>query len=713
MPITAGTLLGPYEILAPLGEGGMGEVWKARDSRLNRIVAIKTLKAGYRVRFRQEARALAALNHPHICTLYDIGDDYLVMEYIEGAPISGPMALEEALRLAGEIADALEAAHQRGLLHRDLKPSNILVTKSGAKLLDFGLAKSILDSGGEDTTKTSEGAIVGTAAYMSPEQACGKPLDQRSDIFSFGAVLYEMLSGRRPFRGDSMVETLSAVMRDHPAVLDSPAWPVVTRCLAKRPEDRYQSMAEVKAALKSPSAKPAGLRQHSIAVLPFANMSGDKEQDYFSDGLAEEIINLLAQIPGLKTIARTSAFAFRGKEQDIRAIAATLGVSTVLEGSVRRAGSRIRVTAQLISAEDGAHLFSERYDREMADIFAMQDEIAEAITKALRMKLAPQPEPRRQHTPDLRAYEAVLQARHEFYLLSPASMARARQYLEQAIALDPEYARPHGELAIVFSGMGLINIGTAHEVMPLARSAGQKALELDPSQPEALAALASVKAFYDFDWQEAGRLFERCQDSPLARHRHAMYLASMGRAEEALADYERILADDPLNLFFRAHFANFLLICGRVSDSLREVRQVLEREDNKIMGIGVLARCFMAQGALEDALRAAEEAVRLVPWYLDIAGWLAGLLSLAGEDERAAAEVRKLGDGTANGAPWAFCTYYLLTGAIDRAAEWAVRAIQQRNSVVTVCMWYPHVAPLRRSAHWPKLMKMMNLPGSA
>jgi len=370
MPITAGTRLGPYEILAPLGAGGMGEVWKARDSRLNRVVAIKSLKAGAGVRFRQEARALAALNHPNICTLYDIGDDYLVMEYIEGAPIAGPMAIGEALRLAGEIADALEAAHRRGLLHRDLKPSNVLVTKSGAKLLDFGLAKSTVDSGDDDATKTTEGAILGTAAYMSPEQACGRPLDRRSDIFSFGAVLYEMLSGQRLFRGDSIAETLSAVMRDHPPALDCPAWPVVSRCLAKRPEDRYQDMADVKAALKGAAAQPADRQRHSIAVLPLANLSGDKEQD-------------------------------------IRTIAATLGVSTVLEGSVRRAGSRIRVTAQLISAEDGAHLFSERYDREMADIFAMQDEIAEAITKALRMKLAP-PEHSRQHTPDVPAYDAVL-----------------------------------------------------------------------------------------------------------------------------------------------------------------------------------------------------------------------------------------------------------------------------------------------------------------
>jgi serine/threonine-protein kinase len=363
MPLSVGERLGPYEILAPIGAGGMGEVYKAKDTRLDRIVAIERLHGhtsdSSRARFEQEARAIAALNHPHICQVYDVGPDYLVLEYIEGKPLvsqqsPGPVPVDEAVSVALQIAAALEEAHSRGIIHRDLKPDNIFKTRTGIKILDFGLAKLAADA---DATRTAEGTVMGTAAYMSPEQAQGKSGDARSDIFSFGAVLYELLAGRRAFTGDSMASILAAVLNADPAPIQAaPALhQVVMRCLRKAPEQRFQTIAEVKKALEQVTAKPAE-KQPSIAVLPFANMSQDKEQEYFNDGLAEEIINLLAQIPGLKVIARTSAFAFRGKEQDIRAIAGALGVSTVLEGSVRRAGNRIRVTAQLISAEAAAAL---------------------------------------------------------------------------------------------------------------------------------------------------------------------------------------------------------------------------------------------------------------------------------------------------------------------------------------------------------------------
>ena len=390
MPLSAGDKLGPYEIVALIGSGGMGEVWKARDTRLGRIVAIKRLKGPHGRRFEQEARAVAALNHPNICQIYDVGPDYLVLEHIDGKPLAGPLRMEETVRLAIQIASALEEAHARGILHRDLKPANILVTTKGtAKLLDFGLAKLMTGIDAE-VTNTIEGAVVGTAAYMSPEQAQGKSLDERSDIFSFGAVLYEMASGHRAFGGSSMVDVLSAVVRDEPQPVQSPPEMnrLVMRCLRKVPAERYRTIAEVRLALEQISVKPID-QQPSVAVLPFVNISADKENEYFSDGLAGEILNLLANIPGLKVIARTSSFAFRGKEQDITKIAEALGVRTILEGSVRRAGSRIRVTAQLIEAENGSHLWSERYDRNMTDIFAIQDEIGQAISEALKVRLAP------------------------------------------------------------------------------------------------------------------------------------------------------------------------------------------------------------------------------------------------------------------------------------------------------------------------------------
>jgi TolB-like protein len=427
------------------------------------------LKGRHSARFEQEARAIAALNHPHICQIFDIGPDYLVLEYIEGKPLKGPAPANEALRLAAQIAEALDAAHRKGVVHRDLKPANILVTAEGlAKLLDFGLAKHVTDP---EETATIEGTVLGTAAYMAPEQTEGKSLDARSDVFSFGAVLYELLSGRRAFHGENSISTMAAILHKEPAPLDAPAplQAIVKKCMAKAPVLRYQSMAEVRAALREATLAAEPQKQPSIAVLPFANLGGDKEQEYFSDGLSEEIINALAQIPGLKVIARTSAFAFRGKELDIREIAERLGVETVLEGSVRRSGNRVRITAQLITAADGSHLWSQRYDREMADIFAVQDEVAAAIAGVLQGKLGVQAAPRRR-TPKPEAHEAYLKARHYNSKLTPEGLDRAKEFYEQAIALDPEFELAHVGYADYLLLVGSTWGSTRELTVPLVNS---------------------------------------------------------------------------------------------------------------------------------------------------------------------------------------------------------------------------------------------------
>ncbi len=699
----------------------MGEVYKARDTRLDRIVAVKVSNEQFSERFEREARAVARLNHSNICTLHDVGLNYLVMEYIEGAPLKGPLPLDQALKYAAQICDALDAAHSKGITHRDLKPANILITGSGVKLLDFGLAQvGPVSNSIEDATQnfglTEAGTILGTAAYMSPEQAEGKPVDARSDIFSFGVVLYEMLTGQRAFHGESAISIMAAILYKEPAALDAPpaVRNIVTRCLSKSPAGRFQSVTELRTALESVATARPEDKQPSIAVLPFANMSGDKENEYFSDGLAEEIINVLAHISGLRVIARTSAFAFRGKEQDIREIAEALGVRTILEGSVRRAGNRIRVTAQLISSADGSHLWSERYDREMADVFAIQDEIAAAIAAALKTKLAVQPESSRQHTPKLAAYHAVLRARHHLSKVTPESIPRARECLEQAIAIDPEYALPHSVLGGSYVSPAVYGMLPAHQAMPLGRAAYQKALEIDPLLPEALVGLATISMLYDYNWKEAERLFGMAMTrGPLpvgARTRYGHYLFFTGRVEAALKEHESAVQGDPLNLSLRSQYAFALMGAGRDADAVSECRRILELDENYYLGHFYLSLAHVQRGDIQEALASAERAYSLAPWARSNSGYLAGLLKLTGDTGRAKTVLEKLGDGTDYGAPMGFVLYYLVCSEFEQAADWAEKAIEQREPVVRVLLVLQLAKELRRSSRWPALAKMMNLP---
>jgi len=711
MPLSTGDKLGPYEILAPLGAGGMGEVWKARDPRLDRIVAIKQLKGEHSARFQREAHAIAALNHPHICQIYDVGPDYLVMEYVEGKPLCGPLRVEEAVKLALQIAGALEDAHSRGLLHRDLKPGNILVTAKGAaKLLDFGLAKLMTDSDSE-ATKTIEGAVMGTAAYMSPEQAQGKSLDERSDIFSFGTVLYEMLSGTRAFSGSSMLDTLNSVVRDDPAPLQSPASDIVKRCLAKEPAQRFQSIAEVKAALESISMKSVD-QQPSIAVLPFVNMGGDKENEYFSDGLAEEIINFLAQIPGLKVTARTSAFAFKGKTEDIRKMAGALGVATILEGSVRRSGPRIRVTAQLINAHDGYHLWSQRYDRDMADLFDLQDEIAQSIASALHVKLAGTPVP---YKPSLPAYEALLKARYCFGTFRPDLLAHAKECYEQAIALDPKFAQAHCEYGNYFWGLALAGALPANQALPMIRSLAERALELDPSLPDGHAMSGIVAVYLEYDWKEAERRFRlamaRDPVSVNVRLYYTWYLQLVGRPTEAVQQMNLGLQADPLNLTLRQNRAVFLAGAGRDEEAAEGFREVLELNPSMVLAQLALAALHASCGELGQALALCEKAYAVAPLPSGI-GLLAGLLKRTGDVQQAEELLQKFQPADAFGVPRGLAIYHWVLQEFEAEADWLEKAIDQHDpyGALFLRLWYGR--ELRSTPRWAGLMRKLNLPES-
>jgi TolB-like protein/predicted Ser/Thr protein kinase len=705
MSLTPGDKLGPYEILAPLGAGGMGEVWKARDTRLGRLVAIKQLKADHSARFEQEARAIAALNHPHICQIFDIGPDYLVLEYIEGRLLRGPMAAEDAITLALQIAGALEEAHAHGILHCDLKPGNILLTAKGAKLLDFGLAKLT-----GDANPTQSAGVAGTPLYMSPEQAEGKALDARSDVFSFGAVLYEALAGSRAF------DSLAAVLRDEPGTLEAPPAlrAIVTRCLRKAPADRFPSAAELRAALQMAeghSSKITAEQQPSIAVLPFANLSDDREQEYFSDGLAEEIINLLARIPGLQVTARTSSFAFRGKEQDVTKIAEALRVRTILEGSVRRAGNCIRVTVQLINAVDGYHLWSERYDRDLSDIFAVQDEISAAITAALEIRLWPAGMPRRRYQPTLPAYEAYLRARHAWGQATPKSFAGAQQGLELAMALDPGFALPYVFMGNLYAAYAVLGSLPAHEAFPQARRFVSGALELDPDLPEAHAYLGAIAMYYDYDWMEAERRFQRALAcAPVSADTHLLYGVyryATGRTTEGVEEVLQAVLADPVLPANRVYYAIALATAGRLPEAIDEMHKLCDPAPSYWPAQGTLSMLYWLQGDRANALMHAASAYESAPWNAAMCGLYAGGLAATGLGERAAELMAKL-PHQAYGTPWAFVLYHHRCGEMDVAAEWFAKAIKERSPRVFMgSLLGPEFCSGPR---WARLAGMMHLP---
>ena len=564
-----------YLIDRELGRGGMATVYLTRDLRHDRQVALKVLHGNIAAmlgpeRFLREIKLAARLQHPHILPVFDSGEAdgelWYTMPYVAGESMrgrlfrEGALPLDEALRIAIQVADALDHAHRHGVVHRDVKPENILLAEGHAWLADFGVARA---EGGVSERLTETGMVVGTPAYMSPEQAIGEVgLDGRTDIYALGCVVYEMLTGKAPYRGGTPAAVLaqqltSPVPSLRAARAGAPEWidRVVSKALSKAPADRFATAAGLAAALVAPRATEAVAAlpaDKSIAVLPFANLSADPDNEFFADGMTDELINALAKVPGLRVVSRTSAFAFKGKQIDVRSIGAQLNVQAVVEGSVRRAGRRLRLSAQLTNVADGYQLWSETFDRELEDVFAIQDELSRGIVRALQIRLlgAESAALVKPSTDDFEAYTLYLKGRHFWNRRTEAGLRLGLDYFEQALARDPGYAPAHAGVADSYAILGFYSSLPPTEAFPKARQAASRALELDPTLAEARPALAYVAMYHDWDWAGAEREFRLAIAlNPGYSTTHQWYgnfLSILGRFDESVAEFSRAIALDPV-----------------------------------------------------------------------------------------------------------------------------------------------------------------------
>jgi eukaryotic-like serine/threonine-protein kinase len=682
-------LAGRYAVEREVGHGGMAIVYLARDARHDRMVALKVLHDRFTERlgperFLREIRVAARLHHPHLLPLYDSGEAggflYYVTPFIEGGSLrdelvaQGRLALGRALRISHQVADALDYAHRQNVVHRDVKPENILLDEGHAIVADFGVARAVTAAA---ETLTQTGVMVGTPAYMSPEQAGDTPIDGRCDIYALGCVLFEMLAGAPPFTGSTPIAiiaqritgpapTLGAVGAVVPAMVEA----LVARTLAQRPDDRFQTAADLARALAEAEAgqsrptmtPPATIRVAprvaAVAVLPFVNMSADPENEFFSDGMTEELINALTRVEGLRVASRTSAFAYKGRDVDVREIGQRLNVTAVLEGSVRRAGNRLRVTAQLIDAADGYHLWSDTYDRQLADVFEVQDELTRSIVGTLRSKLTggrsaggattisgPLVVPA---TSSLEAYTAYLKGRFFWNMRTLDGYRSGIECFEAARALDPTFALPHTGIADCWAMLGFDYFGgvPATEGMPRAKAAAQRALELDDSLAEAHSPLGVTAMLYDWDWAEAERRFRRAlelkPDYVPALLWYSHFLTVMKRHDESLATIRHAAEVEPLGMIVHQGVARSLHYAGRDEEAVEHARRLLGMDPGFVTAYETIARPLCHLGRLAEAEEYAREGVdRSGRWSL-LLGALGYVRGRMGKQAEAAAILSEL-----------------------------------------------------------------------
>jgi serine/threonine-protein kinase len=683
--LAKGSLLaGRFEVQDEIGTGGMGTVYKVIDRKINEEMALKILKpeiapkAEVIERFKNELKLARRISHKNVCRLYDLHEEagtlFITMEYVPGEGLDvlihreGRLSAEKACALARQIVEGLVQAHNLGVIHRDLKPRNIMIDSQGnVRIMDFGIARHL---GGPDLT--ADGIMVGTPHYMSPEQASGESVDQRTDIYALGAILFEMVVGRPPFEGENALAVAfkhKTELPKHPREFN-PEVPasfdrLIIKCLAKKREDRYQSAEELlvelvrfmagepAAATEAPGIKSATLSPgereciSSIAVLPFKDMSPQRDQEHLCEGLAEELINALAQVKGLKVAARTSAFSFKGKDADIREIGRQLNVDSILEGSVQKSGPRLRVTTQLVCVEDGYHLWSDRFDRNMKDIFAVQDEIAMAVVERLEVELVAGEKEKitKRHTRDEKAYELYLKGRYHWNRRSPRDMVMAVDCFQRAIDRDPRYALPYVGIADVFNMLAEFGFIPPGEAYLKSRSLLQKAQEIDDSLSDLYVSLALLTYAYEWDLPAAERLARRSIElNPSNAFAHAWraeIIGTGGRLEEALEEARKAIEIEPLSPMHHALYGIILGGQGRAEESRAYLTKTLAMEpDNPMfqawLGMEYLAKPAAPEKAIEHLQKAAD--LGLSGAY----GWLGMAQAMAGRKEEAFKCLKKL-----------------------------------------------------------------------
>jgi serine/threonine protein kinase/Flp pilus assembly protein TadD len=761
MPLSAGDKLGPYEILASIGAGGMGQVYRAQDSRLNRDVAIKVSGEQFSERFESEAKAIAALNHPNICQIYDVGPNYLVMEYLDGLPIvdcEQPQALPpaEALRFARQIAAALEAAHGKGIIHRDLKPANILATSGGVvKLLDFGLAKQSHGSLTEDETQTmgvtQVGTIMGTPAYMSPEQAEGKPADARSDIFSFGAVLYEMLAGRRAFSGGSSAATIGAIVHKNPDPLNAPPAleAIVRRCLSKSPDGRFQSATDLRRALEEASTRGiSGIKRRtialtiavsllvigsagvfiylkgsqtgidSIAVLPLENRSNDPDADYISDGVTESINNSLARLPSLRVIPHSVASHYKGKAMDVQKVGDELRVQAVLTGDVRQRGDDLTIDVELDDVRNGKQLWGERYNRKLADLLAVQNEIAREVSQRLRSQLSAEDQQKltKGSTDNPEAYHLYLKGKYYTNKLSKDGFGKGIDYFNQAIALDPNYG-------LAYSGLAYNYINQddwfmpPNEAGPKARDAARKALAIDESDVGAHLSLAIETHWYEWNWAAAESEFKRAielnPNNSETLGYYSWFLAPMGRKDEALAQAKRSQQADPLSTMANLFVGSVLVFNRQWDPAIEQLRSAIELDPTFWFDHCFLGRAYEQKGRLPEAIAEFQRALELEKDNAETWSSLGHAYALSGNRAEAQKLLDHLKELSVHSyvAPYNVSVIYAGLGEKDQAFAWLDRAYKDRSYYLAVYLTTDaRLDNLRSDPRFGELQRRVGLP---